>query len=354
MTIKLCLYLSILFLFTLPIFIDFCILLVYNVFKFRRLKMLYKNTFKLMFSNGHLIFKIMLYLLVALAIIGGLSFVVAIPIFNLLVNERFFMRIGEVYSDFIGTLDLKSLIMEIGTLAEKLIQILNENIATVFFSAFAVGLILFVLGKMVLNFYTLPSSIVVDYYMSSNVKQSMPSAFAQSFKKNILYQLASVVVLLPLNLGILYLLLFSLKLFKLGGAFIVVSPFIIIIGFTLLVALKNTIFCGWIPSLIVQNCGVFSALKDGFNVIKRRFSQTFANNIALVLTLIFLNVFGGVFTYGVGLIITIPVTILTINIFGLVAYYSANGQKYYLDAYNVMAPKTLEYTDKFNKQKYII
>lgn len=296
----------------------------------------------------------MLYLLVALALIAGLSFLVAIPIFNLLVSERFFVKIGDIYSDFLSNLDLKALIMEIGILSEKLIDILNENFASIFVSAFAVGLVLFVLGKMVLNFYSLPSSIVVDYYMSSNVKQSMPSAFTQSFKKNILYQLASIVVLLPVNFGILYLLLFSLRLFKLGGAFIILSPFVILIGFTLIVALKNTIFCGWIPALIVQNNGIFTALKDGFSVVKRRFAQTYANNVALVLTLVFLNVFGGVFTYGVGLIITIPVTILTINIFGLVAFYSANGQKYYLDSYNVMAPKTLEYTDKFNKQKYII
>jgi len=315
---------------------------------------LYKNTFKLMFSNGHLIYKIMLYLIVALAVIGGLSFLVAIPIFNLLIDERFFARISDVYSSFLSNLDLKALIMEIGVLSERLIDILNENFAQIFLSAFAVGLIMFVLGRVVLNFYTLPASIVVDYYMSSNVKQGLASAFAQSFKKNILYQLATLITILPINIGLMYLFLFSLRLFKLGGAFVIFSPFIILVGFTFLSSLKHTLFCGWIPSMIVKNNGVFAGLADGFIVPKRRFFQTFANSFALVLTLVFLNVFGGVFTYGVGLLITVPVSILTVYIFGLVAYYGATGQKYYLDAYNVMAPKTLEYTDKFRDQRYII
>ncbi len=316
--------------------------------------MLYKNTFRLMFSNGHLIFKIMLYFLISALIIGGLSFVVAIPIFNLLVNERFFARLDMVYSDFLSTLDLKALIMEIGICSEKLIAIVNENLANIFLSVLSFGFILFILGHILLNFYNMPTSIVVDYYMSSNTKLGFLSSMAQSFKKNISFVLVRLITVFPLNLGITYLFLYSLRLFKLGGAFIFVSPFIILIGYCLISSLKHTLFCGWLPAMIVKNDKVFAALKDGFVVPKRRFGQTFANSFAVVLTLIFLNVFGGVFTYGVGLIITIPVSLLVNNIFGLVAYYSATGAKYYLDPYNVMAPKTREYTDKFYDQRYII
>ena len=104
----------------------------------------------------------------------------------------------------------------------------------------------------------------------------------------------------------------------------------------------------------MKNKGVFSGLKDSMMILKRRFLQTYGNAFALVLTIVFLNVFGGVFTYGVGLIITVPVTLLLLSTFGMVAYYSASGQKYYLDPHNVMAPKTMEYTDTISNQKYIV
>ena len=68
--------------------------------------MLFKNTFKLMFSNSHLIWKILLYVLISSAIIFGLSFFVALPVVQILINENFFVKVGEVYTAFIDTLDL--------------------------------------------------------------------------------------------------------------------------------------------------------------------------------------------------------------------------------------------------------
>ena len=316
--------------------------------------MLYKNTFKLLFSNSHLIWKIMLYILIATLAVGGLCLVASLPVIQLLVNETYFEKIAEVYTTFIDTLDLKALIMRIGDLSVKFVDIINENISQILLSILGVGFVLLVLGSVLLKFYAVPTAVNLYYYMSSNTKHSFLNSMASSFKQNIAYQLLSLVILLPINCLTYYLLLYSLRLFKFGGALIIFSPFIILFGFSILMALKHTIFCGWIPSMVVRNKGVFSAFKDSLIVVKRRFGQTFGNAFALVLTAIFLNVFGGVFTYGVGLIITIPVTILMYSTFGMVAYYSTTGQRYYLDQYNVMAPKFVQYTDKIHNQKYIV
>ena len=180
------------------------------------------------------------------------------------------------------------------------------------------------------------------------------NSFASSFKKNLSYQFTSLLFHLPINFGIYYLLLYSFRLFRYGGIIMFFSPFIILFGFSILMALKHTLFCGWIPSMVVRNKGAFAALKDSMIIPKRRFGRTFGNAFSLVITVVCFNMFGGIFTYGVGLIITIPVTILLYSIFGMVAYYSATGQRYYLDPYNVMAPKPVQYTDKLLNQKYIV
>lgn len=316
--------------------------------------MLFKNTFKLMFSNSHLIWKILLYILMIGAIIGGLSLFVALPVVQILVNENFFAKIGDVYTAFIDTLDLKALFMRIGDLSVKFIDIIHENFATILLSIFGVGFVIFILGSIMMKFHEVPTSVNLYYYMSSNTKHSYVNSFALSFKKNILFQLFSLLIYLPLNGLIYYLLMYSLRLFRFGGVWILFSPFIILFGFCILMALKHTILCGWIPSIVVRNKGVFSGLKDAMIVPKRRFFQTFGNAFSIVLTAVFLNVFGCVFTYGVGLIITIPVTILIYSTFGMVAYYSATGQRYYLDPYNVMAPKPVQYTDRLHNHKYIV
>ena len=59
--------------------------------------MLYKNTFKLLFSNANLIWKIALYLIISITVIFGLSLLTALPIVQLLINERFFERISNMY-----------------------------------------------------------------------------------------------------------------------------------------------------------------------------------------------------------------------------------------------------------------
>lgn len=316
--------------------------------------MLYKNTFKLLFSNAHLIWKIMLYILIAVLVLGGISFFVALPIVQLLVNEGFFLKIGDIYSSFIETLDLKSLIMRIGDLSVYFVNVINENFTQILLSVFGIGFVVFVLGSILLKLHSVPTAVNLYYYMSSNTKHSFLNSIALSFKKNIAFQFFSLLIYLPINFGIYYLLLYSFRLFKVGGALILFSPFIILFGFCVLMALKNTIFSGWIPSMVVRNKGVFSGLKDAMIIPKRRFAQTFGNAFAVVLTAVFLNIFGSVFTYGVGLIITVPITILMYSTFGMVAYYSATGQRYYLDQYNVMAPKPVQFTDKLYNQKYIV
>lgn len=327
--------------------------MIYNVLK-RLVFMLYKNTFKLLFSNAHLIWKILLYILIAGLVVGGLCLVTALPVVQVLINANFFEKITDVYQTFISSLDLKSLIMRIGDLSVKFVDIINSNISKIMLSIFGVGFVIMVLGTIVFKFYQMPTAVNLYYYMSSNTKHNYANSFASSFKKNFLYQIASFMFLVPINFGIYYLLLYSFRLFRLGGAFIVLSPFIILFGFCILMSLKYTLFCGWIPSIVVRNKGIFSGLKDSMIIVKRRFGQTFGNAFAIVLTSVFLNVFGGVFTYGVGLIVTVPVSLLMHSTFGMVAYYSATGQRYYLDPYNVMAPKPVQYTDKLHNQKYIV
>ena len=316
--------------------------------------MLYKNTFKLLFSNASLIWKILFYLFVSTAVVLGLSLLTALPIVQVLVNESFFEIISDVYSNFLSNLDLQGLIIRIGDLSVKFVSIINDNISKILLSLFGFGFVFFMLGSIIINFYSMPANICLYYYMSSNTKQSFMNSMASSFKKNLLYQLIRLIIYIPLNFGIYYLLLYSFRLFRYGGFMTFASPFIILFGFALIESLKQTLLCGWLPGMVVRNKGVFAGLKEGMLIPKRRFGQTYGNAFALVLTVVFLNVFGGVFTYGVGLIVTVPVTIILFNIFGMVAYYSANGQKYYLDPYNVMAPKTMEYTDRLGNQRYII
>lgn len=316
--------------------------------------MLYKNTFKLMFSNANLIWKLMLYFLIAFLIIIGMAIAVALPIIEVLISEGFFESISETYFDFISSLNLKVLFENIATLMSNFLDIIVNNVDSLIVYIVLFMFVITILGGLIINFYAYPTNSVVNFYMNSNVKQGFMTNFFVTIKNNIKYSLVYLITLLPINVGILTLLINSFKLFRLNGILLAFSPFIIIIGFTLLNSLKMTLFCGWIPAMVTQNKGVFAGLKNGFIVAKRRFLQTFGNSIALTVTLIFLNVFGGLCTFGVALLLTIPTSFLISNIFNMVAYYTAIGQRFYVDSFNVIAPKTMEHTEKIRNQKHFI
>ena len=316
--------------------------------------MLYKNTFKIMFSNSSLIWKLLLYFLIALMLVVGLAFVVALPIYRVLVAEGFFEAIRNTYLDFITSLNLKVLFENIFVLATDFFEIIVNNFSSLVVYIVLFLFILIILGGVLINFYNMPASSSVNMYMNSNVKQGFMTSFFAVAKNNLKYNLVYLLILLPINLAVIFLTLYSLKLFKMSGILLAFAPFIIIIGFTILNGIKTTLFCGWVPAMITQNKGVWAGLKNSFVVAKRRFIQTFANSVTLTVTIIFINVFGGLCTFGVALFITIPASFLLSCIFNMVAYYTAIGQRFYVDPYNVIAPKTLEHTEKIKNQKYIV
>ncbi len=289
-----------------------------------------------------------------MAFIVGLGFALALPIYKTLVAEGFFEAVSDTYLDFVTSLNLKVLFENISVLSSGLINIISNNITSLILSLVLFSIFVIILGALLINFYQMPTSSVLNMYMNSNVKQSFMGNFFGTIKRNLGYSALYLVTLLPINFGIFALTIFSLKLFKLKGVLLIFSPFFIIVGFTLLQSLKMTLFCGWVPAMVTQNQNPARALKSNFVVSKRRFLQTFGNAFAVIITLIFINVFGGLCTFGVALLITIPASFLITNIFGMVAFYMSIGQRFYVDPYNVIAPKTIALTEKIHNQKYIV
>ena len=316
--------------------------------------MLYKNTFKIMFSNGSLIWRVLLFLLCAVGILIGLGALILSPIHKVLVAAGFFIMISDSYHAFINAMNLKQLFVDIGDIVEKFFSIIIDNISELLPSIIIFVFFIVFVCTLVTRFYTMTTTICVNYYMHSNAKVKLSNNIFNSFGKNIKYLLVYAITILPLNILIYAAVFFMLRFFEADGLLFALAPFLIILTYTLLSTLKTTLFCGWLPAIVCGNKGVFASLKKAFIVPKRRFWQTFGNAFALYLTIIFLNFFVGLLTFGVGLFITIPATCVAMCIFGLVSFYMATGQKYYVDNFNVIAPKTKEMTDKFSNHKYIV
>ena len=137
---------------------------------------------------------------------------------------------------------------------------------------------------------------------------------------------------------------------KIGVLAIVLTLFLLIV----IVALKNTFFAGWLPAIIVHAEPVFKSLKLGFKSAFRTFLKSYSSFLIFTVGAVILNVFALVFTAGVGLLITIPLTTLMLIIMGEVMYFESLGMRYYVDGEHIVSPKKFEERDKFAKVKDII
>ena len=64
--------------------------------------------------------------------------------------------------------------------------------------------------------------------------------------------------------------------------------------------------------------------------------------------------FAILFTFGAGLLITIPVTSVLLTTFQMSAFYGCYGMRYYVDNATIVEPKRMGETERLSRIKYHI
>ena len=118
-----------------------------------------------------------------------------------------------------------------------------------------------------------------------------------------------------------------------------VKIFLVGIIFLLFSAVKFTFTTDWLPALIHAKMKHGKAVAFTFSRKGKRTAAVFSTSLVLKLTIFALNVAAGLFTFGAGLLLTLPASTLILSSFSFVNYFDANELKYFVDAYTVIGPK---------------
>lgn len=312
--------------------------------------MMFKNTLRLSFSNFSNTWKILLYKIIVVLCVLGLTSVAGWHIINTLINNGFFAEVKVLMSKLMFNVSFMDIYTTISHILKLLINILLKN-------NLLVQACLILGGFLVVFFYissliSLAITNVVSGYMSSCAKFGVANTYVSSLSKSLFVQIFRTIIFLPAIIGIL---LLTLTVYNaLISVSVILALFVSTLIVIVLFSLLLTLFCGWLPALAVHDCNGLVALIKGFKAVSRRFWKTFSTALAIVICMLAVNLVALSFTYGVGLLITLPLTELVIIIFGTVMYYGANGMRYYTDANTIVATKKLEQQDTFLKAKNII
>lgn len=308
--------------------------------------MMFKNSFKLFFSNFDKVWKALFYRVIVLAITVGLI----MPFYGVL-KEVILANWTESILDSVpssGLLygsDIAGLFRAVVDFLEgSLVMLFNNYVwvgVYIIFMMFIVRPILNNMGKYAVN-------EMLYGYMSSQSRVGFCSAYIRTIRKSFVYAILKTLYSIPVVLALVGAVygLVSIQ----GNIYNYFLPVLTIFAISLISAIAETLVCGWVPAGVVYDEGVAKSYRTGIRSVFRRYGRVFSTALMLNLLFVFLIMGFGL----VSLIVFIPLYIGMINMFEMVMFYASQGMKYYVDGDTIITPKKLEQRDKIKKSKYVL
>lgn len=312
--------------------------------------MMFKNSAKLLIANFSTVWKLILYYIIVIGITIGL----VAPFFGLLGAEfnatGTLDRLGELLASFNVSVNFLAFVTELNLIFVSIINTFLALFVTHTWVAIYLTLLVTYIVPVLFGLVDLPVGQTLFGYMSSLTKYNFVGSFASMLGRSIRYQLFKNLVYLPINILIVGVFIATLKLTLVGGLMVYFLPVIMILSILTLIALKRSVFSGWMPAIVVYDCNMFVALGKGAKAVFKRFAR-------ILSTALIVSLFVFVFTYILGtyaLLIVIPVSMMWFYVFEMVAFYSSQGMRFYVDLDTIVKSKLLEECDSFKKVKNII
>lgn len=313
------------------------------------------ETTKVFMRNSGLVWRILPYMLGCILIVGGIAVASCYSLFEKLADAGFFTQLGALLNDSIFNVRLDELFNSLSALLLVLGELIAENIAV--FVPLTVLLVLIISIGMSF-FMGLAELAIADCLysnMASNSRLSFGSCFIKNLGKSAKLQLTKLLIVLPVDLLIVASIIGVLLLYTVQNAIITfITPFILVLVLVVLIALRQTLFCMWASCMTVHNRSAFGALKESFVCMSKNFGTILSSQLVMTLIYVGVNIATCLFTASVGLLLTIPATILFSATLGQVAYFSTNGLKFYIDENKIISPKKKEDWEHLNALKDII
>lgn len=308
--------------------------------------MMFKNSCKLLFANFSTVWKLLVYHILSIAFCFGL--------------------LAIFYGDFIdyGTLAYQEAglkeVWSTGTMygssfANALTRVINFIIYffdIVFSNRIGLGIyfifIVLILLPFLINTGKVVTCELLYGFMSACQKQSFTGTFLKTLKTSLLYSLIKTLYSVPFN-ALVVLGMWGLTRIS-GIGFGYVLPYMFVLLSALLMAFKELLNAGWAPATVVYNQNVFKSYNIGMRAVFRRGARIFSTAFIIYLLALVLSMVLGLYA----LIIILPIVSPLLHIFEMVAFFSSQGMRFYVDNDTILSPKRLEEVDKIEDAKYII
>ena len=309
--------------------------------------MMFKNSIRLLCANFAVVWKLLVYHVVSIAICVGLLAVFHkdyISFFNLAYEEA---QLSSVFGTgtLFGSGNIASALTKVANFAVFYLKIMfTTNVGLgIYFLA-----VIFYIFPMFMNIGKIVTCEMIYGYMSACQRQSFSGTFIKTLKSSLAYSSIKCLYAIPFN-ALTFLSMWGLTRVN-SGAFDYIMPFAFVIVPALVMAFKETFNAGWAPAKVVYNHNVSKSYSIGMRAVFRRASKVFSTAFIFYLLAIVLSVVLGLYS----IIIILPIVSPLFHIFEMVSFFSSQGMRFYVDNDTILSPKKLEEIDKIEDAKYLL
>ncbi len=316
--------------------------------------MMFLDTLKLTFNNANLLWKVLLYHLVCIVLVSGVTVAVCYPLISNLSSAGFFADIVALAEHNAFNLRLDQTLITVADILNKFIDIVVSDLPLYLPYTIAAIAIIMIFGEFLGGLAEIPTKECLYGYMGSWSRLGFMGCYIKNLGRSVKYSLAKLLIVLPFDLILIAGIIALMHLYKLGFVWSVFAPFLIILALTLFLSIRQVLFGGWASSIIVKNKRIFEGLRAGMHSYSKAFGRVFSVAISAVLIVIAINIMAITLTASVGLIVTIPFTIIYLYTFNMVAYFYTNGLRFYIDKNKIVSPRKIEDFESMYALKDII
>lgn len=305
----------------------------------------FKHAFHVFVDNFSTTYKLLVYRLIVLAVTAGLCCAVIIPTVNSLQSTVQYENLSQTISNLWANIIALNM-MELHDSADKVINaadafknlLLADKSWLVGVAAACLTVIYFIDRFLVgIGNYVTGALVKDRMVMHAN------SSFTMTLFKNLKKAVLSSLIYAPLSLVYDFLCVTVIwAIIFVGLKFVpiaLVKIFLVAVLVIMFSAVKFTFTTDWFPSLIQAKLNFRKSIASTFSRKGKKTGIVLSNTLVIKLIIIAANVAAGIFTFGAGLLVTLPATALVQTSFSFVNYFDTNKLKYFVDEYTVIGPK---------------
>lgn len=304
----------------------------------------FKHAFHVFVDNFATTYKLLVYRLIIIAVCAGLGCAVVIPTLNNILGtaqyEQLSTKFSELWTQIISldTAELKNSLRSVLDAIGEFEQLIISDKAWLVSVAGVCLAVVYLIYKFLVSVGDYVTGALVNDRMAMHAK----SYFTVTLFKNIRQTLTYAAIYAPIAFAydlLCVTLMWAIVFVGLGFVPAMIKIFLLAVLFMVFSAIKFTFTSDWLPSLIHAKSTHRNAIIYTFSRKGKNTGGVFSNALVIRLTVIALNVVATLFTFGAGLLLTMPATALIQICFWFVNYFDCSKLKYFVDEYTVIGPK---------------